>query len=287
MRRSPVTSDDIKRWKSQGLGQGEGAAYRPWIDVRAFSSKGRASRAPGLTTGRTHHLLSDIEDKFCLLADYAPNTIDIREQFPLLPEESTQQIAHQLSILHPRYPNSKTPLVMTTDFLLTISDGTGTPAYLAVSIKKADDLRGTGRARVLAKLEIERRYWLMRNVPWQLVTDDDLDETIIANLDWLNYLSVDSHVDARLLGEQAPKFLTAFRIASQDNSSLQRIIHACTASIGGIDDEFAYQLFRYAAWHHLIDLDLTIPVGPRRTPKVIAIADDVRQDALDGNHHEH
>jgi hypothetical protein len=46
-------------------------------------------------------------------------------------------------------------------------------------------------------------------------------------------------------------------------------------------------LFRYAAWHHLIDLDLTIPVGPRRTPKVIAIADDVRQDALDGNHHEH
>lgn len=283
MRRSPVTPDDIKRWKSQGLGQGEGAAYRPWIDVRTFSTKGRASRAPGLTTGRSHHLLSDSEDKFFLLADYAADTIDIREQFPLLPEESTQQIARELKIPHPHYHNSVTPLVMTTDFLLTIDNGGGTRSHLAVSVKKAEAIRGPHRKRTLAKLEIERRYWLARGVPWQLVTGQDLDETIVANLDWLKYVAVNSRVDVHTLEEHAPQFLAAFRGAFQDNNTLQRTIHACAAVLGGIDDAFAYQLFRYVAWHHLIELDLTHPIGPRRMLKVTAIVDAKQQDARHGN----
>jgi hypothetical protein len=129
--------DDINRWKSQGLGQGEPAAYKPWIDVRSFSSKGRVSRAPGVTTGREHHLLSDNEDNFCLIADYAKSVVDIREQFPLLPEEHTQRIAGHLGICHPRYPNSKTMMVMTTDFLLTIIDDHGKHSFIAVSSRSS------------------------------------------------------------------------------------------------------------------------------------------------------
>jgi hypothetical protein len=86
MRRAPITSDDVNRWKAQGLGLGETAAYKPWIDVRCFSSKGRMSRPLGATTGRMHHLFSDNEDHFFLMADYAAAVLDIREQFPLFPK---------------------------------------------------------------------------------------------------------------------------------------------------------------------------------------------------------
>ncbi|HEY8099302.1 MAG TPA: TnsA endonuclease N-terminal domain-containing protein, partial [Burkholderiaceae bacterium] len=210
MRRAPVTQDDINRWKGQGLGQGEGAAYRPWIDVRSFSSKGRCSRAPGITTGRIHHVFSDNEDDVCLMADFAKNIVAIHEQFPLFPEEHTQRIATCLGIRHPRYPNSKTPLVLTTDFFLTRTNNQGIHSPLAVSVKSADDLRGCHCTRTLAKLEIERRYWLMRSVPWLLITDEDLNETLIANLDWLNYVVVESNLTPQMLSKLLPVFLSIF-----------------------------------------------------------------------------
>jgi hypothetical protein len=283
MRRPPITHDDINRWKGQGLGQGEGAAYKRWIDVRSFSSKGRVSRAPGITTGREHHLFSDNEDNFCLMADYAKNIVDIREQFPLLPEEHTQRIAAHLGIRHPRYPNSKTPMVMTTDFLVTMADCSLTHSFLAVSIKSADDLRGPHRARTLAKLEVERRYWLMRNVPWQLVTDEDFDETLIASLDWLNYVTVDSGIPQQSLASSVPRFLSAFRIVAKERRMLGEMVELCALSLGGISNEFAYQLLRHCAWHHLIELDLNAPIGPQHAPTILAIVDPSEQQGHQGD----
>lgn len=75
------------------------------------------SRPPGVTTGRMHHLFSDNEDHFFLMADYAAEVLDIREQFPLFPEDATREIARSMGIQHPKYPYSTTPVVVTTDFL--------------------------------------------------------------------------------------------------------------------------------------------------------------------------
>jgi hypothetical protein len=283
MRRSAITRNDINRWKGQGFGQGEGAAYKPWIDVRSFSSKGRVSRAPSITTGREHHLFSDNEDNFCLMADYAKNIVDIREQFPLLPEENTQRIAAHLGIRHPRYPNSGTPIVMTTDFLLTLADSRPKHSFLAVSIKSADDLRGPQRTRTLAKLEVERRYWLMRNVPWQMVTDEDFDQTLIASLDWLNYVTVDSGIAKQSLTSSVPSFLSAFRIVAKERLMLDQMVKICALSLGGISNEFAYQLFRYCAWHHLIELDLCARIGPQHAPRILAIVDPAEQQGHQGD----
>ncbi len=47
--------------------------------------------------------------------------MDIREQFPLLPIEETIIIAEELGIKHPTDPNTGEPVVMTTDFLVTVS----------------------------------------------------------------------------------------------------------------------------------------------------------------------
>jgi hypothetical protein len=285
MRRSPVTQDDINRWKDQGLGQGEGNVYKPWIDVRSFSSKGRSSRAPGITTGRTHHVFSDNEDNFCLMADFAKNIVAIYEQFPLLPEEHTQRIATCLGIRHPRYPNSKTPLVMTTDFFLTRTNNQGKHSPLAVSVKSANDLRGAHRARTLAKLEIERRYWSMRNVPWLLITDEDINETLIANLDWLNYVVVESSLPPPLLSQLIPAFLSTFRAVANKRLPLAEMVKSSAVSLGGINEEFAYQLFRHAVWHHLIEVDLSVPIRPLHVPTILSIANLAKQQGREGDIH--
>nr|WP_255193827.1 TnsA endonuclease N-terminal domain-containing protein [Brevibacillus laterosporus] len=47
----------------------------------------------------------------------------MREQFPLLPLEETIVIANELGINHPTDPKTGSPIVMTTDFLLTVNKG--------------------------------------------------------------------------------------------------------------------------------------------------------------------
>ncbi len=62
--------------------------------------------------------------------DWAPSVVDIREQFPLLPIEDTLRIAERLGYRHPRHPQTRRPIVMTTDFLVTIGDHSRTGAIL-------------------------------------------------------------------------------------------------------------------------------------------------------------
>lgn len=39
--------------------------YKPAIKIQDFLSKGRVSRIKGKTTGRLHHLLTDLETNIC------------------------------------------------------------------------------------------------------------------------------------------------------------------------------------------------------------------------------
>ncbi|MCC7703515.1 TnsA endonuclease N-terminal domain-containing protein [Janthinobacterium sp. GW460P] len=272
MRRAPITVDDICRWKNQGLGLGQGAAYKPWIDVRCFSSKGRMSRPPGVTTGRVHHLFSDNESYFFLMADYAIPIVDIREQFPLFPETRTQAIASALGIRYPKYPQSATPIVMTTDFLLTVVSSSGARSYVAWSIKSPEELRGKNRRSVLAKLELERRYWFERGVPWRLFTANEFDQTVIDNLDWLSYLTVEDDTDDTVIARMLPKFLARFAILSSKGLILKELLHACAESLGAdTPQKLTSKIFRYSVWHHLIELDLRVPVGLQRVPSVVSV----------------
>jgi hypothetical protein len=277
MRRVPITADDVARWKTQGLGVGEGAYYKPWIDVRCFSSRGRMSRRLGATTGRVHHLFSDNESCFFLMADYAADVVDIREQFPLFPESATQRVASSLGVRHPSYPRSRTPIVMTTDFLLTRIDKAGKRSLVAFSIKSADDLCGRSRKSVLTKLEIERRYWLMRGVPWYLFTNAEFDKIVIDNLEWLSYFMVERDVDRGAFEAQLPQFLAAFNTPSSQGLMLADRLRECMAMFGtAVSPELAADMFRYCAWHKLINLDLRVPIGLRCIPVVLPNASDRR-----------
>lgn len=162
------------RYLKEGRGQGTGADYKPWIYIHDFPSRGVSSRIPGRTTGRIHHLLSRNEALCFYIYDADPDVLDIREQFPLRLSE-TMEIARELNIRHPK--KNSFPFVMTTDFLITRTDG-----LHARTVKNSCEL---DNPRVVEKFAIEQAYWSSRNVDWKIITEKQIPADRARNLQWL------------------------------------------------------------------------------------------------------
>jgi hypothetical protein len=175
--------NDVKqneKKKKEKRGQGSFDQYKPWIKIQDVASKGLATRLKGIKTGRNHQLLSTLEWNYLYLLDWSEEVIDIREQYPLDLSE-TVALAKEVNISHPPRSNPSKPDVMTTDFLITIRQPIGTKE-VARTIKYSKDLTDS---RVLEKFEIERLYWEERKIDWGIVTELDINKTLVANLKWL------------------------------------------------------------------------------------------------------
>ena len=161
----------------QGRGSGSGRAYKPFFHVRDIASQGRSHRIPSVTVGRVHQLLSDLELHVLLQLDWHEHVVDIREQFPI-PLEASQAIANEMAIAHHSYQG--TDEVVTTDFLVDLNHD-GKISRRAISAKYADALDDP---RVLEKLELERRYWLSKDIPFHIVTEREIPELLKKNIHW-------------------------------------------------------------------------------------------------------
>nr|WP_244905023.1 TnsA endonuclease N-terminal domain-containing protein [Lysinibacillus boronitolerans] len=114
----------VEKWIKEGRGSGIGADYKPWLNIQDVSSLGRSTRLKGIKTkGSTNFY--QIWNETTFLIEYSDFVFDIREQFPLLPLEETIVIADELGLKHPTDPKTNQPVVMTTDFLLTVEKGNG------------------------------------------------------------------------------------------------------------------------------------------------------------------
>src|ERR1700761_2306115 len=171
MGRRGYTIDDKRaaRFEKEGRGQGVGENYKPWLTIRDVPSRGRSHRLVGITTNRVHHFLSDIEHDLFLLLDWQDSVVDLREQLRLDRDE-TCRIADARAIRHPRVPRAAEPMVMTTDLVIDRRGPVGITTE-AFAVKPDTEL---DKPRTLQKLEIERRYWLDRGVPWSIVTRAEL-----------------------------------------------------------------------------------------------------------------
>ncbi|MGG0718921.1 TnsA endonuclease N-terminal domain-containing protein [Robertmurraya massiliosenegalensis] len=174
------TEAKISRYIKEGRGQGELALYKPWLTIQDVPSSGRVHRFIGWKTSREHHLLSDLEFNYLCFCDWADNVIDIREQFPL-DRELTLQIADDLGIKHPLDNKTNTTIVMTTDFFLTVREGSSI-VYKARTLKFEKDLNDE---RVIEKFEIEKCYWERQGIDWAIVTEKELPQTLLSNLKFL------------------------------------------------------------------------------------------------------
>ncbi|MDA2638693.1 TnsA endonuclease N-terminal domain-containing protein [Bacillus cereus] len=175
-------TSEIEKWIKEGRGSGIGTNYKPWLKIQDVSSLGRSTRLKGIKTSRQHEFLSDLERNYFYLTEHSDFVADIREQFPLLPLEETIVIADELGIKHPTNPKTGEPIVMTTDFLLTVDKGQGM-FEVARTVKMKDELL---KERVLEKFEIEREYWQRRDIDWGIVTEEEIHKIMARNISYIH-----------------------------------------------------------------------------------------------------
>ena len=187
-RKYEIDEAKIERFRKEGRGIGHGKDYKPWLTIHDVPSLGRVSRIFCFKTDREHHFLSDLEAGLFRILNWSGEVTDVREQFPL-DRDVTRMLAQKMGVVHPRDPKSRVDIVMTTDLLADVRVG-GRPRTIAYSVKLSSALADQ---RTLEKLELERRYWAREQIPWHLVTERDLPERRILNLEWLHEMQSLAH----------------------------------------------------------------------------------------------
>ena len=260
----------IERRVAEGRGMGVGASYNPWLHVQDVSSEGRAWRIKGWKTGRDHHLLSDHEHDYFLIADWSRKVVDIREQFPL-PLKTTLEIAKKIGVDHPK-DRQGNYVVMTTDFLITVSTPTGNVDW-ARTIKPSSKLQSQN---VIEKLEIERIYWRAKNISWGIVTEREMPRTLVNNIDYLH-----SHYD---IADRVSLTQNEIRgvaedltsIITRDNIPLKDATRLCDERLGlqrGDSLTVARHLLATRQWQ----VNMSIPIEPGK-PLALSVVSLVQPD---------
>lgn len=249
-----VTQSSIERKIADKRCQQEGSEYTPWLMVHEVPSRGRSHCVYHPKYGRECHLLSDGEYNLWLCLTHSLRVIDVREQYALLPQTETLAIAKHLNISHPKHPKTKYPIVMTTDFLLTLRTGLETQ-YRAISYKTSNEL---SKKRVLEKLEIERRFWEHRDISWCIVTEQQVNKTIIKNIKrFFQYSHWDDPNVPTSDVDDMRDWLTAQVL--QEQNPLHDILAACDrqhANTKGMAQRVVWHLLATHYWH----VDLTHPL---------------------------
>ncbi|WP_460312670.1 TnsA endonuclease C-terminal domain-containing protein [Aliiglaciecola aliphaticivorans] len=161
----------------EGRGLGLNSGYKPWLTVRDLPSLGRVHRVFGHKSKRTHHLLSDLELSVFLMLEWHKQITQIREQFPL-ERDTTRQLADATGIKHPNVAG--VDQYMSSDFLVD-SANDNEPRFV-LQAKYASALQDP---RTVEKLELERRYWQEKGLPWYLITEKDVPAVVTRNINWM------------------------------------------------------------------------------------------------------
>ncbi|MGF0004692.1 TnsA endonuclease N-terminal domain-containing protein [Bacillus altitudinis] len=261
-----------EKWIKEGRGSGAGSDYKPWLNIQDVSSLGRSTRLKGIKTGWQHEFLSDLERNYFYLTEYSNFIIDIREQFPLLPLEETIVIADELGIKHPVNPKTNEPIVMTTDFLLTVDKGEGI-VEVARTVKMKDELF---KNRVLEKFDIERVYWERRNIDWGIVTELQIPKVFARNISYIHdYYDIYLHDAFQNIDHQQIEDLVF--------SLLQRLLEK-DESIREIANSFdkdthmplgsGITLFYHLLARKIIQIDMSIPLDIEQCVQIQSVNED-------------
>lgn len=277
--RSFRTQSDIDRHIEKGFGQGSLGCYVPWLRVQDVPSHGRSRKIQGTKVNRLHHLLSDLEYGYLLLLEFSEQVVDIREQYPLLPQSTAQSIANSLNIAYPVYPGTKVPFVMTTDFLVTLRQPDGSERLVARTIKYTESFASGRRLeRTLEKLKIEREFWKKRDIDWTVVTEKNIPATLSSNLDWFRKgATLKRELQHR---ELIVNFLDEVNSMREFQWSLDRMLRSIANSLF-LPYSDAKIIFMHLVWTKNIILDL---VAERLTMKSVIFIVDVSYPTEDARH---
>lgn len=255
-RKRNLDEKSIKKRISEGRGQGSKDEYKPWVTIQDIPSTGIAARHSSWKNNRVVHLLSELETSYFYLLEWSDKVIDIREKFPLDDVDKAQSIAKSKGIRYPKDSVSKVPIVLTTDFLLTIKNE-NTEKIIARTVCYSKDL-----AKNLNKFEIERTYWESFGIDWGIVTEKEIPKVLSKNIEWVHKIYfLDKTDDFSYLKDMHLIEVMLNRLELGEDASL-------TFVLNGLDKEYGCEvgtfltLFRYCIAHKLIFVDMNNALLP-------------------------
>lgn len=264
-----IDQTTVKRLVAEGRGKGTGKDYQPLLTVQDVPTNGKAHRDKGWKTDRIHHLLSTGEHDCFDILEWSLLVTDIREQYPLLSSDDTLEetlaIAREYDVDHPAIPDPDDPkkrplipVVMTTDFLLTLQID-GEIVEHARTFKLSKDLSSI---RTLEKLEIERCYWERRGVDWAIITERDIPLVISRNVKMIHeYWHLPSHAPATDIYDIAA--LLTDLITKEHSHSLRHLTEVSDKQLGfigrkrGMSLSVAFYLIATRQWR----INMSIPIN--------------------------
>jgi hypothetical protein len=182
---------------------------------------------------------------------------EIREQFPLLPLDDTLAIAEEIGVKHPTDPLTKHPIVMSTDFVLTITKGLSMD-FFARQVKYTSALSDY---RTREKLEIERRYWLKRNVDYGIVTERDVHMPLVRNIKWVHpRIDCDSllPLTEEIVSEVA-RVLTGMVLSN--DAPLRQLTSTCDSNLGLVGGD-SLKVVRHLLAIRYWQIEMSKPLKP-------------------------
>jgi hypothetical protein len=99
-----------------------------------------------------------------------------------------------------------TPQVLASDFLVDSADP-HRPLF-AIQGKYRADLQ---RPEIIERLELERRYWQEKEIPWVIITECEIPRDVFSNIQWLYPAQAEDDISMKDLEHNREMFLYEFQ----------------------------------------------------------------------------
>jgi hypothetical protein len=171
----------------------------------------------------------------------------------------TQRIAQEIGVAHPCYPSMRTPVVMTTDFLVTRRKA----REFVDEARTVIPSRDLAKLRTLEKLEIERIYWTERGIDWGIVTEHECHPTLANNIELIHEPYSHAATTPLTPVELAEAVRLLIEIVEHSAEPLRRLTSECDRTLGqdaGTSLTIAYYLIATRQWL----IDMYTPIDPTK-----------------------
>lgn len=231
-----------------------GEIYEPFWRTDDIPSSGIKTKIPHFRDPkRLVHVLSQNELWMYMHLANNPFVIDVYEQYAI-PLEATLQINDSLrkeyeekglkGREHPKYPNTRVPMIQTIDFLVTMLDPiTGDVFEKAFPVKPLKESEDEGTKY---KLKLQEKYCEQQNIAYELITCDYLRTVHSQNLDTLyRHRSLSVFLES-VAKRWLPNF---FGVLSDDRHARTALLVEKASIATGVNYETGVLIFYNALWH--------------------------------------
>ena len=255
MRLKGLSPEQIESRLRRGMGRGVGRDYKSFIPRRAARSRGELTEENVFGTERQLLLMSRGERRVAATLWWDEDVLDVLESYALRPVDQTIAIARELGIRFPVGRNGL-PLVRTIDYLVR-------HAVLGVVALSRKDRSDVELARIMQLLEIERQFARRCGWLWAAVTEDDVPETLAANLLVLNehWLLSGRHADPAVVEVDAAWLLAHMTRAGASMLEAGRDFDGRSGCDSGTGLAIMWHQLAHKRWN----TDLNAPLDARVT----------------------